>query len=445
MRHLARALVITAAAVFGISTAASAQGFSAPVIKPKPWSRVSVFTNSSDTKVDNGTSSTFTEVTTAFAYQLPDTDDNGADYGLDLRYTDSSIAMRPNRLSIYEAFIGARLGDGRARVRVGHLWLTDLGSLGSIAGGVFEVKQPRLLPEDGRWRVGAFGGLEPSILDTGYAPNVQKFGSYVAYDGANARRHSVGYIMVRNGSMTERSVVAASNFLPIRRKFYLYQAGEYNVQPPAGQGDRGLAYLFSNARVNPVSRLELQATYNRGRSVDARGIIANLTEGRPLTQASIDGLLYSSVGGRVTVEVVPRVHIYGGYSQDKNNRDAEPTGRTLVGGYASNVFKSGFDVSGSDNLMKRSTGDYHSRYVSLGHQIGRRIYTTVDYTTSLSVVRFSRSDGITIESRPHTARYSGTATINVTRTVSILATLDRTDQDDVHELRVLSGLTYRIR
>jgi len=68
-----------------------------------------------------------------------------------------------------------------------------------------------------------------------------------------------------------------------------------------------------------------------------------------------------------------------------------------------------------------------------------------DYTTSLSVIRFSRSDGITIESRPHTTRYSGTATINVARSVSLLATVERTNEDQVHEFRVLSGLTYRIR
>jgi hypothetical protein len=137
--------------------------------------------------------------------------------------------------------------------------------------------------------------------------------------------------------------------------------------------------------------------------------------------------------------------VYAGYSRDKNNRDADPTGRTLIGGYASNIAGSGVDVSASDSLMQRQGSSYHSRYVSVGRTLGRKVYVSSDYTTSLSVVQFSRSDGITIETRPHTTRLSGTASYNVNRVISLLTTVERSRFDAANEWRILSGITYRIR
>jgi hypothetical protein len=136
--------------------------------------------------------------------------------------------------------------------------------------------------------------------------------------------------------------------------------------------------------------------------------------------------------------------MYAGYSRDKNNRDTAPTGRTLVGGYASNVAGSGIDLSASDSLMDRPDASYHSRYLSVGRTLGRKLYLSGDYTTSLSVVQFSRSDGITVENRPHTTRFSGTTTFNVSRAVSLLTTVERSTYDGLKEWRVLSGITYRI-
>ncbi len=437
-------IVVTVCACAGLTGTARAQGFSS-ASRPRPWSRISFFTNSSQTKVDGTTPIDLAQLSTAFSFQLPDLDENGADYGIDVRFSTYRPNSRPQRLAIYEGFVGARLAEGTVRFRLGHLSLTDLGSLGSLAGGLFEKRQARRQPEDGRFRVGVFGGLEPNILDAGYVPDVRKFGGYVGYDGANARRHSIGYVMIRDGSLMERSVVTTNNFLPVGQKVFVYQIAEFDIQPPAGKAPRGLAYFYGNGRITPNDRLELQATYNRGRSIDARTLGTDILSGRPISQAAIDGMLYESTGGRVTVEVIAGVRVYAGYSRDKNNRDTAATGRTLIGGYASNVLNSGLDISASDSIIRRPTGNYHSRYVSIGHQVGRSVYLSGDASTSLSVVRFSRSDGITIETRPHTTRFSGTATVYVGRSVSLLATVERTGEDHMHELRVVSGITYRIR
>lgn len=441
--------LVLALAVAGLSLChagrVSAQGFGAASSKPRPWSRVSFYTNTARTSIDGGDTRVLSELSTAFTYQLPDVDEGGADYGLDVRYAAYSQDGHPARTSIYEGFVGVRMMDGQLRARGGHLWVSDVGGLGSVAGGSVEYRQRRTDPDAGRFRAGAFGGLEPNIFDTGYAPDVTKFGGFVTYDGAAAQRHSIGYVLIRNGPLTERSVLTMANFLPVRRKLFVYQAAEVNLQPPAGMGHGGLAYFFANVRVTPTEKLEFQGTYNRGRAVDARGLGGDVINGRPVTQSAIDGLLYESAGGRATVEVLPRVRVYAGYSRDKNNRDTDPTDRVLIGGYASNVGGTGFDLTASDSIMNRTTGSYDSFYISVGRQIGRRTYVSGDFSSSLSVIRFSRSDGIVIETRPHATRVSGTVTASINRAWSLMGTLEDTNETDLGELRVLAGLTYRIK
>jgi hypothetical protein len=246
--------------------------------------------------------------------------------------------------------------------------------------------------------------------------------------------------------MTERSVLSTTNFLPMGRAVNVYQAAEYEVRGPAQDtAQRGLSYFLANVRVSPASRLEVLGTYNRGRALDARQLTADLLTGRSLTQQAVEGLTYESAGGRVTVQPVRGVHVYASYARDRNNRDDAPTGRVTFGGQAGDVMRTGVDAAFSDARIDQSTGAYHSRYVSVGRGIGRAAYASVDYSTSLSVIRFERLDGIIIESRPRTHRWSGSTSINVGRTVSLLLTLDRTTDDTVRDLRVLTGLSYRIR
>jgi hypothetical protein len=197
--------------------------------------------------------------------------------------------------------------------------------------------------------------------------------------------------------------------------------------------------------VNATRRVELQTTYNRGRSVDTRGLADDVVNGRAISQATALGLVYESLGGRVTVEPIKRLRVYAGLSRDKSSREDKPAGRCVIGGYAPNVGGSGFDLAASDTRTHRTSGSYHSDYLSIGRQIGRRLYVSGDYTTSLSIVQFSRSDGIVIEDRPATKRLSGTGSINVGATTSLQITLDRTWDRGVREFRILSGVSYRFR
>ena len=218
--------------------------------------------------------------------KTPDADADGAEVGLDLRLSRYVGVERPQRVSVYDGFAGLRFGgDGRFRVRAGHMWLTDLGTSGALAGGLFEYRQPASDTKT-RLRVGAFAGLEPAIYDVGYASGVRKQGGYVAIEKGFLRRHVVGYTQIRQGSLTERSVLSVTNFVPAGRRFFAYQAAEFDVQGPAGgAAQRGLSYFLANVRVTPAERVELLGTYNRGHSLDARRLTEDVLNGRPLTSS----------------------------------------------------------------------------------------------------------------------------------------------------------------
>jgi hypothetical protein len=379
-------------------------------------------------------------------YSLPERETDGLVYGVDLRHSQAASGGRSNRFSIYEGYVGIRAAEGRLMARTGHLWLNDLGSLGSLAGALVEFRSPPdILSNVSRVRAGGFAGLEPNVFERGYVPDVRKYGAFVTFEGEQARRQGIGLVSVKHGSMMERSVVTGTNFLPVGRKFFMYQAAEIDLTAPGGQSHRGLNYFLTNVRVAPTLRVDLQGNFTRGRSIDARGITEDALNGRTIAPASIDGFLYESMGGRVSVEVVSGIRVNAGYARDKNNRDDRPTSRITIGGFASNVAKSGFDVSASDSYVDRVIGPYHSRYVSVGRQVGRTVYVTGDVSTSLAVLRFSGSDGVVVEMHPHTTRVTGSATINVGRSTSLLVTLDRTLDDGVKDLRLLSGITYRLR
>lgn len=410
--------------------------------------RVSVHTDTARRDVEGAGPQNESMVTAAATFETieREEDPNGLEIGLDVRQSRWLAGAHPDRLSLYTGFVGTRVGgDTGIRVRAGHMWLPDLGTIGNVAGGLIEIAQ-RPSGTQTRFRAGGFMGLEPRSFDVGYVPDVRKQGVYLAVQRGYLQRHVVGYTRVQQGSITERSVLSTTNFLPIRRVVNVYQAAEYEVRGPAqGTAQRGLSYFLANVRATPLLGIELLGTYNRGRALDARQLTADLITGRPLTQQAVEGLKFESAGGRVTVEPIRTLHVYVSYARDRNNRDDAPTARITAGGQVSDIMRSGVDAAFSDARVERSTGPYHSRYVSVGRGIGRAAYASFDYSTSLSVIRFERLDGVIIETRPSTRRWSGTGTANVSRAVSLMFTVDRTTDDAVRDLRILTGLSYRIR
>lgn len=413
---------------------------------PRPDARVSFFFTSARRSPTEGEARTDADLATALTFKTPEVDGPGLDAGLDMRHTAYVGTERPQRVSLYSAFAGVRLGErGQVRVRAGHVWLPDLGTAGALAGGLAEY---RSAPSGAKGRLvtGAFAGTEPLGYEAGYAPGVRKYGGYAAFESGFLRRHVAGFARITQRGVTERTLLTVSNYIPAGKSFFAYQALEYDLGGPAnGAATGGLSYFLVNARQAAGSRVELQGTYNRGRSLDVRRLADDVINGRALTPQAVDGLRYESAGGRVNVKVWPRVEVYAGYARDRNNRDDVPTGRLTAGAYGTNLFGAGLDISASDARIDRPTGPYHSRYVSVGRSVGRSVYVSGDYTTSLAVVRFLRSDGVAIETRPWSRRLSGSVSATINRQFSLTGVVDLTRDADITDLRMMTGVSYRFR
>ncbi len=409
----------------------------------KPWARVS-FTAQGVTAKDQGQALPgFTEVVTSIAFATPERDDGRMEYRLDVRgagYPQSD--ERDPRLSIYDAYAGRTLAGGRLRVRLGQMWLNDLGSLGSLGGFSAEIIKKKWAGFS-RVRLGTFLGLEPRILEVGYVSRVTKAGAYVALEGEGARRHVVGFVTLRNDRLTERSVLVTTNFVPLGTRALIYQSLEYDLTGPAGLGSGGLTYFFGNARVNPARWLELQGTYHRGRSVDARTITLDQLAGRPVSPRSLEGLLFESAGGRLTLTVPGGFRVFGGYARDRNNREDASTSRVTLGMFNANIFGTGIDVRASDMRIDGPGVSSDSWDASIGRNFGRAVYLSGDYASSLSSVLFAAFGDFRIVARPRTKRYGVTGLLRFTRSISLLLTGERLTEGSLEEWRWLSGVTYR--
>lgn len=438
MRWSLRAPALGAGVLLVASSLATAQAPTRPA-----WGRVSFFSNASSTANETGSNSLNELIGTA-TFESPTGDNVNYEYRADLRFAGyPNSGDRTRRVSIYDAYVGARLRNGTVGIRAGQMWLNELGGLGAVGGGLFELGQPHL-EKRGRWRAAVFGGLEPKVLEAGYASNIFKAGAFAAFDGAGLRRHVVGFVTLRNQGMTERSVIVVNNLLPLGKKLFVYQAAEYDVKSAGISSPGSLTYFFGNGRYTANRYIEVQGSYHRGRSVDSRTIVRDQLDGRAIDPRLVDGLRFESANGRVTVTIRNGVRVYAGYGRDRNNHDESASNRYTYGLFASNVVGSGVDITGSSSRMQRPGGNaYNSWYVSLGRSFTRRLYVSGDYGSSLSVLRFVTASGFVIENRPQTRRTAFSGVFNMNHGASVVATAERLTEGPTTQTRLMSGITYR--
>jgi hypothetical protein len=431
--HLPRLAACAALAICLAGVEASAQAI------PASNGRFSLFADWSDRTPTAGESVSFSEVIATLSLYPGRGSDSSFEYRLDTRVaTYPNTDSRDQRFSVYEAWVGLRSPEGTWKLRLGQMWLHDLGGLGQVGGLLGEYS-----PRGSNFRFGLFGGLEPKILEAGWVDSVTKGGAYVALDAAHGRRHVLGWVLLRNHDLTERSVVVLNNFIPINHTFFAYQALEYDLQGPAGLGNAGLTYFFANLRYRPVDLIEVQGTYHRGRSIDARAISQDVLDGRPVNPELLDGLLFESERIRLSVLPVHGVRVWAGWGRDKNNRDEQWSDRLSYGVYLNDLVGSGLDLVASNQEIDRGDSRYNSIYASLGRTIGRRVYLSLDYITSLSVFSYGDGHGGVVEVRPKSERYSLSLDANLSRRLSLLLVGEWTDSDAYQERRVLAGLAYR--
>lgn len=405
--------------------------------------RFSLFYNWSERDLADGENYDFSEVIASFSLFSEPRPDGRFEFGIDTRVaTFPGNEGRDERISIYDAWVGVKGGGGRWTLRLGQMWLRHMGGIGAL-GGLFGEYRFQNTSSFGQFRLGLFAGLEPKIRDAGFVDGITKGGVYVAVDAAHGRRHVLGWVLIRNEELTERSIVLFNNFVPVGRKFFLYQALEYNLEGPAGLGDSELGYFFTNIRYAPVRLIDFQGTYHRGRSLNFRSITDDVLDGRPVDPERLQGLLFESGRLRITVSPWRWVRIWGSYGKDRNNSEDEWADRANLGLSLNNIAKIGLDFTASTSRINRLDREYDSTWVSLGKTIGRRFYLSVDYQKSLSVFQYDDGGGGTIEERPESERYSLSMNANISRMFSLLLVGEWTEHDDYEEVRALTGLTIR--
>jgi len=405
------------------------------------WGRFSLYVQSSRSVQDGGFSSTVSDYIGSFTLRSSTNENGGFEYAVDARGADYTGAFQQTQVSIYDAYVGYRTQGGGFGLRLGQMWLNDLGALGAFGGVLGEYRsQPTSV---GRFRFGLFAGLEPNLLTAGFVNGVKKGGGYAALDGHNGGRLVLGLVGIRNNNVTERQVATLLGFLPGGTRFFAYGSAEYDIKGPAGTSNTGLNYYFASIRYAPSQTIDFQGTFHHGLSIDARTITNDEINGRPVDPRLLTGFLYESAGGRVTVMLSNHVRAWGGYARDKTNMEAQSTGRVNAGFWASNIFGTHLDFTVSDNRFTGPTNRYDSWYTSLGASLGRSVYLSADYTTSLSTVTFTDSGGVVVTSRPQTKRYSLSSNINLSRTFSLMLTVERIKEDTGHQDRGIAGFSVR--
>jgi hypothetical protein len=403
--------------------------------------RIAFYAQGINTK-DIGGSSTYSELVTQFSLNSPFNSVDW-DYGIDFRAAGYPGAeARASRVSVYNAFVGRQIGS--FGVRAGQIWLNELGSLGSIGGGAFQYKIRK--SETNQIRFGAFGGLEPEILDAAYASGVKKFGAYAAVDADQGRNHVIGYVNINNSGLTERSVIVFTNYLPIEKKLYVYQSAEVDLVGPGGTGSGGMNYFFINGRYTTASNnVNVFATYHHGRSIDARSITDDVLNGRPVDPARLNGLLFESFDFRVMTKVIGSFQVFGSYGQDRNNREEQANQRITFGFFTGSIGNTGIDLHFSGNHITPPAGTAYDYWdVSAGKTVGDKVYVSGEYASSVSLVSVSNSNGIILEPGPRATLYGGSALVNVSRAMGLLFTLEHSSDQNYTETRFLGGITYRL-
>jgi hypothetical protein len=361
------------------------------------------------------------------------------EFALDARLATYPSSEREERVSLYEAWVGLHTRSQAWSLRLGQMWLHELGGLGSIGGLFAEYRKPGQTSW-GRWRFGLFAGYELAPYDMEYLQDIEKGGLFVALDGAHGRQHTLGYVLVRNQGLTERSVVSFSNFIPVGRSFTLYQALEYDTEGPAGLGDSELTYFFTNLRFRVSRSVDIQGTYHRGRSLDARTITEDVIDGRPVKPETLVGLLYESARLRLMVRPGRNLSVWAGYGADRNTRNAPTSKKFNLGLSARRILGSDADITISAYSTDRGEDSYDSMWGSIGYALSQRVYVSLDYRDTLSVYHVTRGDGGVVEIRPDSTFYSLSSNINLNRTFSLSLTMEYLEHSEFDERRLLTGL-----
>jgi hypothetical protein len=207
----------------------------------------------------------------------------------------------------------------------GRLYLPWAPSLDTIDGGYFGVHLSR------GTILGVFGGSTPDPSSWDYSPDRVISGAFVNFDGGdyNAFHYSsttgAGVSMIKWA--IDRPFVFLEDSVSYKRIIAFYESAQLDspkgnsVTPSPGPG---LGRNFFTMRVNPVSRLELDANYNYFRDVPT---FDTTLVGTGL----LDKFLFQGFSGGARVEVLPQIWISSTLGRSTRSGDAKSSLNQMYG------------------------------------------------------------------------------------------------------------------
>ena len=249
----------------------------------------------------------------------------------------------------------------------GRLYLPWAPSLDTIDGGYFGVHLSK------GTILGVFGGSTPDPSSWDYSPDRVISGAFVNFDGGDyngfhySSTSGAGISMV-NWAI-DRPFLFLEDSVSYKRTIALYESAQFDnpkgnaVTPSPGPG---LGRNFFTLRVNPVSRLELDANYNYFRDVPTFDTTL-------IGTGLLDKFLFQgfSAGGRL--EVLPQIWISSTLGRSSRSGDAKSSINQMYGLTFGRlpVVKLRADLHYS--RFNSSFGDGHYESFSLSRQVSDRL------------------------------------------------------------------------
>jgi hypothetical protein len=249
----------------------------------------------------------------------------------------------------------------------GRLYLPWAPSLDTIDGGYFGVHLSR------GTILGVFGGSTPDPSSWDYSPDRVISGAFVNFDGGDyngfhySSTSGAGISMIKWA--IDRPFLFLEDSVSYKRTIAIYESAQFDspkgnsVTPSPGPG---LGRNFFTLRVNPLSRLELDANYNYFRDVPTFDTTL-------IGTGLLDKFLFQgfSAGGRL--EVLPQIWISSTLGRSSRSGDATSSINQMYGITFGRipVVKLRADVHYS--RFNSAFGDGHYESFSLSRQVTDRL------------------------------------------------------------------------
>ena len=245
----------------------------------------------------------------------------------------------------------------------GRLYLPWAPSLDTIDGGYFGVHLSR------GTILGVFGGSTPDPSSWDYSPDRVIGGAFVNFDGGDyngfhySSTSGAGISMIKWA--IDRPFLFLEDSVSYKRTFAIYESAQFDdpkgnsVTPSPGPG---LGRNFFTMRVNPVSRLELDANYNYFRDVPTFDTTL-------IGTGLLDKFLFQGFSAGARVEVLPQIWISTTLGRSTRSGDAKSSLNQMYGLTFGRlpIVKLRADVHYS--RFNSSFGDGHYESFSLSRQV----------------------------------------------------------------------------